>query len=70
MIVFAWTQGDRRLLVAVNYAPRHGQCYVSLDLGRPFTLVDLLGDARYEREGDLFLDMPPWGHHVFEMRVA
>ena len=78
MIVFTWTEGERRLLVAVNYAPRQGQCYVTLDLqglaGRTFTLVDLLGDARYERDGDglrasgLYLDMPPWGHHVFEMR--
>ena len=77
MIVFTWTQGERRLLVAVNYSPRPGQCYVTLDLpgltGRTFTLVDLLSDARYEREGDglctngLYLDMPPWGHHVFEM---
>lgn len=78
MIVFTWTHSERRLLVAVNYSPRQGQCYVALDLaglaGRTFTLVDLLSDARYEREGDelrtngLYLDMPPWGHHVFEMR--
>lgn len=79
MIVFTWTQGARHLLVAVNYAPRQGQCYVTLELpglaGKRFTLVDLLGDARYVREGDglrtngLYLDMPPWGHHVFEMRA-
>jgi hypothetical protein len=78
--VLTWTDGERRLLVAVNYAPRQGQCYVTLDLpglaGRTFTLVDLLGDARYERGGDglrgsgLFLDMAPWGHHVFEMQPA
>jgi hypothetical protein len=79
MIVFTWVQGDRRLLVAVNYAPRQGQCYVTLDLpglaGKTFALVDLVGDARFERDGEglrtsgLFLDMPAWGHHVFEMRA-
>ena len=79
MIVFTWTQGERRLLVAVNYAPRQGQCYVTLDLpglaGRTFTLISQLSDARYERDGDglrtngLYLDMPPWGHEVFEMRA-
>jgi len=80
LIVFTWTHGERRLLVVVNYAPRQGQCYVTLELhglaGRTFTLVDLLSDTRYERDGDglgangLYLDMPAWGHHVFEMRAA
>jgi hypothetical protein len=43
--------------------------------GRRFTLVDLLGDASYQRDGDglagngLYLDMPPWGHQVFELRA-
>jgi hypothetical protein len=79
MIVFTWTDGERRLLAAVNYAPRQGQCWVTLDLpgleGRTFTLVDLVGDARYERDGNalrgsgLYLDMPAWGHHVFELRA-
>jgi hypothetical protein len=81
MIVHSWTAGDRRLLVAVNYAPVAGQCYVTLDLpglaGAGFELRDLTGEVRYERHGDglctngLYLDMPPWGYHVFEMaRVA
>jgi hypothetical protein len=81
MIVFSWTAGERRLLVAVNYAPVAGQCYVTLDLpglaGATFALRDLTGEAQYERRGDglgtsgLYLDMPPWGYHVFEMaRIA
>jgi hypothetical protein len=34
-----------------------------------------MGPARYDRAGDellargLYLDMPPWGYHVFEARV-
>lgn len=75
-IVFSWEQADRRLVAAVNYGPSQGQCYVTLGMpglrGRKFTLVDLLGDARFEREGDgladngLYLDLPPWGFNLFE----
>jgi hypothetical protein len=76
-IACSWQRGDARLLVVVNYAPHHSQCYLPLDMpalsGRNVTLVDLMGDARYERPGDelnrggLYLDLPPWGHHVFEL---
>jgi hypothetical protein len=76
--VFSWDHPDgKRLLAAVNYGPVQGQCYVTLGLsgltGRKFTLVDLLGEARYQREGDglagngLYLDLPPWGYHLFEL---
>ena len=43
--------------------------------GRTFTLADLLSDVVYQREGDglagngLYLDLPAWGHHVFELRA-
>jgi hypothetical protein len=77
-IVFSWEQPDRRLLAAVNFGPAQAQCYVALELpgllGREFTLIDLLGEARYDREGDglagngLYLDMPPWGFHLFELK--
>jgi hypothetical protein len=78
-LAFAW-QGaaGRRLLVAVNYATSQGQCYVRvpwLDLaGRSVRLVDLTGDAQYDRVGSdlvskgLYLDVGPWAYHVFEVR--
>lgn len=79
-IVSSWQSGERRLLTAVNYGAVRGQCYVTLGLeglrGRRFTLVDLLGDASYQRDGDglagngLYLDMPAWGHEVFELRAS
>jgi PAS domain S-box-containing protein len=79
-IVFSWDAGERRLLIAVNYGPVQGQCYVALGLpglaGHAFELVDLLGSDQYLRDGDgllgngLYLDMPPWGAQVFEMRPA
>jgi hypothetical protein len=76
-IVFAWQEEERPLLACVNYGPTQGQCYVTLSLpelrGRTYRLTDLLGDAVYEREGDglagngLYLDMPAWGCHLFDM---
>ena len=65
------------MLVCVNYAPRRSQCYVR----SPFAglgdcrwrLTDLLGDANYDHDGNefesrgLYLDLPPWGHHLFEV---
>ena len=77
-IVFVWQgAGDERLLVTVNYAPNHSQCYVRLpfeDLGeRRWRLDDLIGDASYERDGSdlqargLYLDESPWSAHVFSL---
>jgi hypothetical protein len=64
----------------VNYAGNQGQCYVRLpfaDLaGRAVRLRDLMSPAVYERDGNdllargLYLDLPPWGRHVFELSSA
>jgi len=77
-IACAWTgPGERRRLVAVNFAPHASQCYLSPpweDLpGRTWRLVDRMGEATYEREGielatrGLYLDLPAWGFHAFEV---
>jgi hypothetical protein len=77
-IAFAWEEATgRRLLAAVNYAPNQSQCYVRLPFwelaGRTARLADLLGPAVYERDaGDLqtrglYLDLPAWGYHLFEV---
>jgi hypothetical protein len=77
-IIFSWSgPGTLRRLVAVNYSNRQSQCYVRPpwgDLaGKTWRLRDLLGNAEYERNGDdlsgrgLYLDMQPWGVHVFEV---
>jgi SAM-dependent methyltransferase len=79
-LAFAWhgPEGER-LLVIVNYAEHQGQCYVPLPFvemaGRSARLVDLMGSAIYDREGNdllsrgLYLDVPGWGYHVFELRT-
>jgi hypothetical protein len=77
-VAFTWTgPGERRRLVAVNFAPSQGQCYVHLpwnDLAdRAWRLRDTLGAAVYERAGGdltdrgLYLDVPAWGFHVFDL---
>ena len=79
-IAFAW-QGPNgeRLLVAVNYASNQSQCYVNLpfaDLNNcSVQLRDLLSSAHYRRDGNellergLYLDIPPWSYHVFDMEI-
>jgi glycosidase len=80
-IAWCWETPDRqRRVIAVNYAANQGQCYVRLpfsDLGgHAFRLVDLMGPARYDRDGSdlesrgLYLDVPPWSYHVVEIRRA
>src|SRR5690606_4673694 len=68
-----------RLIVAVNYAPHQGQCYVRLPFqnltGRAIRLDDPMTGAHYDRAGSevaskgLFVDLGPWGHHVFSVRA-
>ena len=77
-IIFSWSgPGSQRRLVAVNYSNHQSQCYVQMpwkDLaGRTWKLHDQLGPAEYERNGDdlsgrgLYLDLPPWGAHAFDV---
>jgi glycosidase len=80
-IAFTWQDpGDARILVSVNYSDHQSQCYVPLPFpglgGRQWRLCDLLGQARYERDGDvlhstgLYLDLTPWQYHVFELKAS
>jgi glycosidase len=79
-VVMAWERpGGQRLLAAVNYGPTQAQCYVQVPfdrLERKVVLRDLLGDERYERDGQeltqkgLYLDLPPWGRNVFAVETA
>lgn len=77
-IAFSWEGSDGSLLlVAVNYSSQASQCRIALPFerlcGTMHRLTDLLGDAVYDRDGDelidpgLYLDLPPWGYHAFEI---
>jgi glycosidase len=77
-IAAIWQGEDgQRRMIAVNFAGNQSQCHARLPLpdlsGRTVRLKDLMGPASFDREGNdlvsrgLYLDMPPWGYHVFEM---
>jgi hypothetical protein len=75
-----WESGERRLLTVVNYGETEAQCYLPLNVhgivSRKVILTDLIGEARHERDGTtlaghgLYLDLPPWGRHVFALQLA
>jgi len=77
-IAFSWTApGNLLRLVVVNYSPHPSQSFIKLpwgDLsGRTWRFSDRLSQAIYDRHGDdlstqgLYLDMPAWGYHIFEL---
>jgi hypothetical protein len=77
-IAWSWERDDgARLVAVVNYANHQSQCYVKLpwpDLARSAVrLTDLMSPAAYDRDGSdlagrgFYLDLPPWGRHVFEL---
>ena len=76
-IACAWQKDGAKRLVAVNYAGNQSQCYVRLPLpelaNRTWRLKDAMSPAAFDRDGNellaqgLYLDLPPWGYHVFAM---
>jgi hypothetical protein len=77
-IAWSWRGSDgQRRLIAVNYAGNQSQCYVHPPFpelsGGVIRLKDLAGPATYDRDGSelvsrgLYLDLPAWGYHVFEV---
>jgi hypothetical protein len=79
-IVGSWEGASGRILACVNYGPTRGQCHAEagfpgLERSR-VVLADLMGPDRFERDGaelagrGLYLDMPAWGIHVFEVRAG
>jgi glycosidase len=80
-IAQSWQDGKRgRIVAVVNYSDHPSQCYVRLPFeglgGARWVLRDLLGEDRYERDGNdlisrgLYLDVGPWHVHVFEMSAG
>lgn len=79
-IAFSWSNNQgQRMLAVINYASHQGQCYISLPFpefsGKQIGLRDVLEDVLYQREGDalrergLYIDLPSWGVHIFEVRL-
>jgi hypothetical protein len=79
-IAHQWSLGDARRLVVVNYSANQAQCFVPLDwpglAGLSWQLRDQLDTVSYQRWGDdllapgLYLDMPPYSYHLFDVRPS
>ena len=80
-VAHSWrAPGGERMLIAVNYASHHSQCYVDMPFpeiaDRSVRLVDSLGSACYDRDGNelrdrgLYLDLQPWSYHAFELEIT
>ncbi len=79
VIAWSWQTSDAARVIAVNFARNQSQCHVHLPFdtiaGRGVQLRDLTGPATYDRDGNdlmrhgLFVDLPPWGYHVFELTI-
>ncbi len=77
-LAMSWEGPGGRLLACANLGPTQGQCWAEAAFpglaGGQVLLRDLLSDARYQREGaelagrGLYLDLPAWGCHAFEVR--
>jgi len=77
-IAFAWTGGDDRYLVVVNYSDHPAQCRLSLPFaglqGLRWRLVDEMGSEVYQRDGSeledpgLYIDLGAWRFNVFSLR--
>jgi hypothetical protein len=74
-----WTGASGTRLVAVNYADHQSQCYVRVPWPgrRGFVrFTDLTGSDVFDRDAadvvarGLYLDLPPWGFHVFDARAC
>jgi alpha amylase-like protein len=80
VIAYRWQSAEHLLVVAVNYGPQRAQCYLPLgDLppGGSVRLHDLMhARVTYERSAadlarpGLYLDVPSWRAHVFEVEPA
>ncbi len=80
-VAHSWSGGEgERMLVTVNYAPHSSQCYIKLPFSEirdhAVRLRDTLSPACYVRDGNelvergLYLDMPPWSYHLFDVEVG
>jgi len=77
-ILYFWNFGEMMLLVAVNYSAHTSQCYVRLPYpwlqNQDWSFEDWLSPVVYVRHGDeitskgLYLDLPPWGAHAFNLK--
>ena len=80
-IVFAWrNNNDERLVAIVNFSDHQSQARVRLPFenltGDIAKFQELIGTGEYDHSpadlaaNGLFVDLPPWGSHVFSVSIA
>jgi glycosidase len=75
--LWSGNSGKPPILTAINYSDYQAQCFVNLPIpdltGKRVWLRDRMSSVQYGRSGDdiaargLYLDLPAWGFHVFEI---
>lgn len=76
-VSFAWRskQSNDALIVVANYADHPSQCYLRIPISdcKKVQFCDQLSDITYTRSAEeisakgLYLDLPAWGRHIFEV---
>jgi len=77
-LAFGWEDNNgAKVLVTVNYSPDSAQCYVHIPFselaGKTIQFKDLVSPDLYDRDGNeilskgIYLDLPAWGYHIFEV---
>jgi len=80
VLSWAWHDDVPHHVIAVNLAGHRSQARIALPwpalAGRDWRLIDLLDGRVFDRDGDgmiadgLYVDLPPWGHHLLAVAPA
>jgi glycosidase len=80
LVGWCWHNSEHRYLIVVNLSDTQSQANVQVPwdelAGRGWHLKDVLTDTTFERRGDdmrgpgLYVDLPPWGCHFFQLHQA
>ena len=79
VLAWCWRRGDERSLVIVNWSATQSQARVAIpwpSLASRCHLIDTIGGQEFVRDGadmiqpGLYVDLPPWGFHVFRVTEA
>jgi glycosidase len=80
LVAWCWARNDGRYLIVVNLSDVQSQGNVRVPwnelTGHTWHLEDALTGQDFERRGDdmrepgLYVDLPPWGSHIFQFHPA
>ncbi|GAA0255223.1 alpha-amylase family glycosyl hydrolase [Saccharothrix mutabilis subsp. mutabilis] len=77
LLTWSWTAPGTSHVVVVNFSPAPSQGRVRMDCAPgPTRLTDVLRTETFHRDGDelstegLYVELPPWSHHVLEVTAA